>query len=473
MRNFTIKYSVAKTSIGNKILAKREIVVRLRLLKLSKGVKETLHNIGWVSSDRVIRVGGQLIIGVWVVRYLGPHQWGLYSYAYAIFALFNIVSNLGLDYLVVRDIAIDPGVEKETEVLGTAFQLKVAASAVTTLAAIIYAWIVHPHEALIVLIVAIISVAAISQGFDVIDYFFQAKVRSRVVVLPRLVIFIGISLARVIAIVTKCPLMVFVVFSASEMLLYELVGAVVYARRERNMRTWSFRWPRAVVLLKESWPLILAGLLVTIYMRSDQVILGTLFTPGVVGMYSAAVKLSETWYTVPVVISSSVMPRLVKHLAENPTLYYRRLQRFYDVMVILSFVAAILTTFFGKYLVLLAFGRAYLPAAKILSIHVYTSPFVFLGIIGSSQLIHERKTTIEVRRTLSGAVVNVALNILLVPHYGAIGSAIATLVAQASSAYFSDAFSQRTKHIFIMKSRALLCLWMFQRGAATVVMESK
>jgi PST family polysaccharide transporter len=440
---------------------------------LSKGTKDTIHNIGWVSSDRVIRIGGQLLVGVWVVRYLGPQQWGLYSYAYAIFALFNIVSNLGLDYLVVRDIAIAPDVETEAEMLGTAFLLKVGASLVTTLTAIIYAWIVRPDEPLIVLMVAIVSVAAISQGFDVIDYFFQAKVRSRVVVLPRLVVFIGISVARVIAIVMKCPLMMFVILSASEMLLYELVSAIVYARRERNIRTWSFRWPRAAGLLKESWPLILAGLLVTIYMRSDQVILGTLLTPAVVGTYSAAVKISETWYTVPIVISSSVMPRLVKHLAENSTLYYRRLQRFYSVMIVLSFAAAILTTFFGKYLILLAFGRAYLPAARILAIHVWTGPFVFLGIIGSSQLIHERKTAIEVQRSLSGAVVNVALNLVLVPRYGGIGSAIATLIAQASACYFADAFNQRTRHIFIMKSRALLCLWLFQRDQAAVTMGSR
>lgn len=450
-----------------------ERVLRLRFPSLSKGVKETLHNIGWVSSDRMIRMGGQLVVGVWVVRYLGPREWGLYSYSYAIFALFNILSNLGLDYLVVRDIAIATETETETEVLGTAFLLKVAASVVTTLAAIIYAWIVHPHDALIVGIVAIISIAAISQGFDVVDYFFQAKVRSRMVVLPRLLIFIGINLARVLAILAKCPLMVFVIFSASEMLLYELVSAIVYTRREKNIRMWSFRWPRAVALLIESWPLILAGLLVTIYMRSDQVILGTLLTPAVVGMYSAAVKISETWYTVPLVISSSVMPRLVKLLASNSELYYRRLQRFYDVMVALAFVSAILTTFFGKYLILLAFGRAYLPAASILAIHVWTSPFVFLGIIGSTQLIHERKTKIEVQRSLSGALANVVLNLLLVPHFGGIGSAIATLVAQASAAYLADVLNQGTRRMFIMKSRALLCLWMFQRNPAVAVVESR
>ncbi len=258
-----------------------ETVLRLRIPVLSKGVKETLHNIGWVKFRPSHSRGRPAYRGDLGGALSRTGQWGVYSYAYAIFALFNIVSNLGLDYLVVRDVAIATEAETETEVLGTAFLLKVAASVVTTLSAIIYARVVKPHDTLIVWIVAIVSVAAISQGFDVIDYFFQAKVRSRVVVLPRLVMFIGISLARVIAIITKCPLMVFVILSASEMVLYELVSAFVYARREKNIRVWSFRWPRAVGLLNESWPLILAGLLVTIYMRSDQVILGTLLTPAV------------------------------------------------------------------------------------------------------------------------------------------------------------------------------------------------
>jgi hypothetical protein len=75
----------------------------------------------------------------------------------------------------VRDIGLAPGLETEIETLGTAFLLKLGASLVTTLAVVIYAWIVHPNEPLIILIVAVISVASISQGFDVIDYFLQPR----------------------------------------------------------------------------------------------------------------------------------------------------------------------------------------------------------------------------------------------------------------------------------------------------------
>src|ERR1700740_831925 len=114
----------------------------LHTIKSRKGLRESLSNIGWLSGDRVLRMFGAVVVGTAVARYLGPSQFGLLNYGLAIYALFNTVSNIGLDFLVVRDVALDEN--REPQILGTAFVLKGLASVLTTLGAIVATRLLEP-----------------------------------------------------------------------------------------------------------------------------------------------------------------------------------------------------------------------------------------------------------------------------------------------------------------------------------------
>ena len=428
--------------------------------RLGHGFWETLRNIGWVSAGRFLRMGGSLVVGTLVVRYLGPSQYGAFSYAFALYGLFNIVSNLGLDVLVVSEIALARDLEHEEQVLGTAFWLKVAASVITTLAATGYCWWSDADDGVVIAMVAMLSAASISQGLDVVDFFFQAKTRSRLTVLPQLGVFVLSNLARVAAVLLKAPLLAFGAIASLEILFSELALAFVYSRHHHNLLRWRFHRDRGVAMMKKSWPLMIASLLVIVYMRTDQVVLGNLMTKAVVGQYASASRLSEIWYAIPALICTSVMPRLLRKKEAQPAVYYARLQRLYDLMAGLSLLLALLVTFLGQYLVLWLFGPAYLPAVQILRVHIWTGPFVFLGVTSGMQLVHEDLTKISLQRSIAGAVGNLALNYALIPRFGAMGSAMATLATQAATSYLLDAVNKSTRHIFWMKTRALFGWWL-------------
>lgn len=450
--------SVAEEPAGVGVPARRSP----RLSDLGQGFWETVHNIGWVSAGRLLRMGGSLVVGTMVVRYLGPTQYGAFSYAFAIYGLFNIVSNLGLDVLVVSEIALTQDVSEEEQVLGTAFWLKVFASVVTTLAAIVYASVAHAGDSAVIAMVAMLSVASISQGLDVVDFFFQAKTRSRLTVIPQLLVFVGSNVARVMAVFAKAPLLTFGWIASMEILGTELALAAVYSFHHRNLSKWRFRKARSVAMLKASWPLLIASLLVIVYMRTDQVVLGNLCSKAVVGQYASASRLSEIWYAIPTLVCSSVMPRLLRRKEGAPEVYYQRLQRLYDAMVAVSVALGVGVTFLGKYVVLGLFGAAYLPAVEILRVHIWTGPFVFLGVTSGMQLVHEGLTKISLQRSIIGAVANLALNYLLVPHFGGVGSAVATLMTQATVSYLLDGVNRSTRHIFWMKTRSLCGVSMWQ-----------
>jgi O-antigen/teichoic acid export membrane protein len=421
--------------------------------QFTKGVREAVGNIAWLGSDRILRLGGALLVGTAVARYLGPSNFGIMSYAGAIFAMFNNLSSLGLDMLVVRDVALHP--DAEDEILGTAFLLKVAASCVTTLAAICFAWLVRPQDHVTLEMIILLSCAGIFQGFDVVDYFLQAKTRSRYSVFPKSIVFVLASLARLAAVILKVPLMAFVWIAALEMMFSELSLGAAYFTFHQRLRPWSFSWERSKTLLSESWPLMCSSLLILVYMRCDQIVLGTLSTPAAVGVYSASTKIAEIWYAIPVIVCSTVMPRLMRARNQDPPTFARRLQHLYDSMAGLSILIAIVITTFGRYLILLLYGRKYLAAVPVLSVQIWTAVFVFIGCVGGSQMVYEKLTIIQLHRSAAGAVANVALNLLLVPRFGAIGSAIATLIVQATVSYGLDLLSPKTRHIFWYKTRSL------------------
>jgi PST family polysaccharide transporter len=102
------------------------------------------------------------------------------------------------------------------------------------------------------------------------------------------------------------------------------------------------------------------------------------------------------------------------------------------------------------------YGKSYLAAGSILAIHIWASVFVFIGVGQGPWNITEGLIKLSLQRTLAGAIMNIALNIILIPRYGGIGAAIATVVSYATSAFFMNAFDKRTKKIYNIQMKALL-----------------
>ena len=144
-------------------------------------------------------------------------------------------------------------------------------------------------------------------------------------------------------------------------------------------------------MLNDSWPLILSGLMVTIYMKIDQVMLGNMADTQAVGNYAAAVKFSEVWYFVPTAICASVFPTIIRAKQKGKQQYREKLQQLYDLMTWISIPLAVVMTFFSGTLTSKLLGAGYTEAGKILAWHILASPFVFLGVARQS-MVNDRKS---------------------------------------------------------------------------------
>jgi O-antigen/teichoic acid export membrane protein len=205
---------------------------------------------------------------------------------------------------------------------------------------------------------------------------------------------------------------------------------------------WKPRFKVMKSLLKDSWPLILSGIAIMIYMRIDQIMIGSMLSDQAVGIYSAAVKLSETWYFLPMIITASVFPAILNARKKSKELYLKRIQTLYDAFTWFTISVALVVTLLSPFIINLLYGSAFAEAATVLSIHIWAGVFVFWGVASSQYLVAENLTKISFYRTLAGGIINIILNIVLIPIYGIIGAAVATVISYGSPVIFLLFFSK-------------------------------
>jgi len=401
--------------------------------------------------EQLLRLLAELTVGIWVARYLGAEQFGLLSYALAFVAIFGVFARLGLDSITVRDLVNRP--DQADRILATAFWLKLGGGVLAFMALVI-ALAAISVDAVTRLYVAIIAIGMIFQSMEVVVFYFQSRVLSKHVSVAKLIQLGLSSLMKIYLVAVEASLEWFVLVSLIDQVV--LAGSYYVA-----FRLWmpkiDFRFFDRVVakqLLGDSWPLIFSGLVVMIYMRIDQIMIKEMMGNRAVGIYSVAVRLSEVWYFVPMVITASVFPSIVNAKKKNEALYYARLQRLYSLMVAIAVAVAVPTTFIGDWLVVSLYGEEYRLAGDVLKINIWAGIFVFLGVASGSWLANENLQYLDFFRTFSGAVANVLLNLVLIPAHGLIGAAVATVISYMIAGFLFDVFNGRTRQLFLMKVAA-------------------
>ncbi|MFP4332874.1 MAG: flippase [Campylobacterales bacterium] len=398
------------------------------------------RNTSWLFAEKILRMVVGLFVGIWVARYLGPEQFGLLSYAQSFVGLFAAIATLGLDGIVVRELVKDEN--RRDELIGTAFWLKLM-GAIGVLLVLAIAINFTSNDYYTNTLVFIIASATIFQSFNVIDFYFQSKVLSRYVVFANIISLFLSSVVKIVLILNEAPLIAFawvVLFDS-----FVLACGFVYFYLKHStfsIKNLIFKKETAISLLKDSWPLILSSVVISVYMKIDQVMIQEMIDSEAVGQYAAAVRLSEAWYFIPMVIASSLFPAIINAKKQSEELYYARLQKLYDLMVWLAIAIALPMTFLSDWVVNLLYGEQYSQSGSVLMIHIWAGVFVFLGVASGRWLLSENLQMIAFWKTFSGMVINVVLNLLLIPKYGIQGAAVATLLGQLTANYVYDFFNK-------------------------------
>ena len=428
------------------------LMTRITLLKDHSGFRKYFANTSWLMGERILRMGVSLFVGIYVARYLGPERYGLLSYANSFVGIFLALATLGLDEVVVRELLKTP--EQREKILGTSFLLKLIGTLLMWVA-IFTAVPFTENDLQTNILIIIIAFGAVFQAFNVIDLNFQAKVKSKYVVHSQFVQLIISSIVKIILVVNEAPLIWFASVYSLDVIVLAMGLVFAYLYNGENIFSWKWSFETSKYLLHDSWPLIFAGVVVSVYMKIDQVMIKEMLGAKEVGLYAAAVKLSEAWYFFPMAIASSLFPAIINAKVYQKEVYYQRLQKLYDLMVWIAIAIALPISILSSWIVELLYGNEYLESSSVLNIHIWSGIFIFLGVASSKYLLAENYIKKAFYRTFVGALLNIIMNYYLIGIMGIKGAAISTFASHFFAAYFYDILDKDLRIMFIMKTKSL------------------
>jgi PST family polysaccharide transporter len=391
-------------------------------------LNSVFFNTGWLLFDRLYRMGLGLLVGVFVARYLGPELFGEINFALAFVTIAAALTTLGLDSIAIRELING---KPKNEVLGTTFYARLTLSIITAIGIITYVLLTNNAEtASRSSLILVLSFLSIFQSFDTIDMYFQSIARSKYAVYARNISFSLMAAYRIVLVLCEASVFFFCFAMLLEVVITSAFLLFYFQRKtDLSIKDWKFNAGLFKSMLADSWPLILASLSVILYMRLDQVMLGEMASVKEVGDYSAACRLVEVWYFIPTAITSSLYPFILKAKADSNELYRKRMLSLYSLLMWGSIIISVIICLSAKTLILLLFGEAYHGAILVLQVYIWSIPATFIGVATGQYLVAENLTRISFFCAFLGVCTNTILNYILIPKYGGVGSAFATVIS--------------------------------------------
>ena len=424
-------------------------------------VAKIVGNVGWLFLNRILQLVCSLVVGLWLARYLGPANFGALNYALALTGLFSFFAAFGLKDIVVRDIVRAP--DLAGVILGTSAVLHMIGALTAFLLLMVSINYLRPNDSMMHGIVAILGGVLLFKFSDLALYWFESEIQSKYIVWTQLVVLVSFSAIKVLLIVNDGSLLSFAWVSLAESAALATLLLLVFHARGFSITKLSFNSARALSLLRDSWPLALSSLAILVYMKTDQIMLGALLGDSEVGIFSAAVKISEVWYFIPAAVVSSVFPVILKHKFSERQLYSRQMQHLYDFLTAISLITAFLIAIFSEQIIRVLFGDQYMAAAEVLRVHAWAGVFVFIGVARSKWVVAEGLQLLDALFIACAAALNVAGNFYLIPRYGPVGAAVMTVVSQLASVQLFPLMHKKTREAAIMGFRSMNLVRAYRR----------
>ena len=388
--------------------------------------KQVFNNAKWIIVCRIFQSLLQLIVGMLCARYLGPSNYGLINYANAIVNFALPIMRLGLNATLVNELIKSP--EKEGEIMGTSLFMNVAASLVCIFGISIFVSIINFGEIETILVCIIFSISLLFSALEMIQYWFQYKFLSKYSSIVMLLAYVIISIYKIFLLVTSKSVYWFAFVNSIDYGIISIVLIALYFKF--GAQAFSFSFERAKAMFNNSKHYILSALMVMVFHCTDQIMISTMVGEAENGYYSAAITCVAIVQFVYNAIIDSFRPMILSNKNDNAPEYESNLSRLYCIIIYLCLLQSICFTVFAPLIVKILYGTQYISSISIVRVLVWYLAFSYMGAVRNIWILAEGKQNYLWIINLTGAILNVILNAILIPFFGAIGAAVASLFTQ-------------------------------------------
>jgi O-antigen/teichoic acid export membrane protein len=392
-----------------------------------------LSNSLWMLLEKSARIISGILVGVLVARYLGADQYGLINYALSIMAIFTILSTLGLESIVVRELITRK--EAKNQILGTSFALRLVGSFLVLGGATAYSMLRDTPDK--TLIVFIVSLTVVLQSFVVVDLYFQSIVKGKYTAIGQVVSLLVSSAVKLTLIYIQASVYWFAAMAVFEAFITFILQWRFFTKEGERIWNWSFSFTEAKGLLYHSLPLIIGSFVLMLYQKSGEIlVLRFLRDLNLVGQYSAAVRMSEASYFIPVAICAAVFPGIINNRS-NPELQLKRYTQLCSIMLWSALLIAIGGTLFGDFVIGNLFKEKYNLSPAVFKIHIWGAIPVFYGTAWGTWMLAQNKQRIVIYFQVWNLFVYLLTSFYFIPKFQLNGMAYAVVLTYFTGMFFT------------------------------------
>ncbi|WP_288175613.1 flippase [Sporofaciens musculi] len=392
-----------------------------------------IKNASWIIMCRVVQAVLGLIISMIMARYLGPSNFGLLNYANSIVTFVIPVMRLGIHGVLVQEFVASE--EYEGEILGTSITLSFISAIVCIIGIITFVSCVNAGERDTIIVCTLYSFTLIFQSFEMINYWFQAKLLAKYSSIIALIAYTVVSLYKIILLINRKSIFWFAVANTLDYLVIAAGLLIVYHRLGNQKLRYLKRRAKKLISIGKYY--ILSDLLITVFAQTDRIMLKSMMGNQATGYYSAAVACAGMTQFVFGAIIDSMRPTIFESKKKSEELYKKNLARLFSVIIYLSLIQSVVMTLFAPLIVSILYGRQFIQSISALQIVVWYTTFSYLGSARNIWILAEGKQKHLWKINLFGALANVLLNTLLIPLFGVNGAAIASLITQFATNFIT------------------------------------
>lgn len=410
-------------------------------------VQRIAKNTGILLISHVISYLLGFVYVMYTARHLNKEGFGVLSFALAFAQIFGVLIDLGLGPLIVREIARDKSLA--SKYLANIGVMKLILAVITfMLIASVINLLGYPKQTVRVVYLIALSViftALTRMLYSIFQAFEKMVYQSLGQILKGVLMLIGIIYAirsdfSVIGFAFAFSAAAFIVLGYSLVILRWKFAGPVFTSGANLLEVDRSFWKQSI---KEAWPMAAAALWLTICFRIDTVMLSLLKGDAAVGLYSAAYRVSEVSTIIPAMFVASVFPVMSRYHKDSRDLFVSAYGKLVKFLLYLALPMALTVTFLAEPIVNLIFKEGYLESTIALQILIWSAAFSYVGIVFGAVLITADKQMLRLKLIVIIFILDVVLNLIMIPKYSYVGASIATVVTRATGLFLSVFFMNR------------------------------
>jgi O-antigen/teichoic acid export membrane protein len=383
-------------------------------------------NAGWIISCKIVKAILTLLVTMLTARYLGPYNYGLINYASGIVAFVTPIMKLGIDAILVHEIIKEPN--SEGEILGTSILMNFVSAILCIIGVVAFASIANRGEQDTIIVCTLYSLLLIFQAFEMIQYWFQAKLLSKYTSIAMIISYIVVALFQLFLLINRYGVYWFALSYSIDFGIIAVILLCIYKKKGNGH--FKFSYKRSKILLSIGKFYILSNMMTTIFSQTDKIMLKLFLDNTATGYYAAATTCAGMTSFIFAAIIDSARPVIFESKKIELRQFKKSICQLYSVVIYFSLIQCIFMTALAPIIIRILYGTQYVPSVDALRIVVWFTTFSYIGTVRDIWILAENKQSYLWKINAIGAITNIILNSILIPTWGINGAAVASLITQ-------------------------------------------